>query len=126
MKLTLILKSAINIVLSIIMFFLGLRLLLKLFVANTAAPFVAWIYATSEPLLYPFRGMFASPVLEDGVIIEFSTMFAMIAYALLAWIVNELISLSSNVSRKNSDDSDDRDERDDEIVKVKERTYKKK
>ena len=115
MKLTLILKSAINIVLSIIQFFLGLRLLLKLFGANTAAPFVTWIYATSEPLLYPFRGMFTSPVLEEGIIIEFSTMFAMIAYALLAWIVNELISFISNVSRKNNDN---RDERDEEIVEV--------
>lgn len=110
MTITSILKGAINIVLSIIELFLGLRLLLKLFGANTGAPFVAWIYETSEPLLYPFRGMFAAPVLEEGIIIEFSTMFAMIAYALIAWIFIELINFISRAGRNNDHHHDDRNE----------------
>lgn len=107
MTITSVLKSAINIVLSIIELFLGLRLVLKLFGASTGAPFVSWIYETSEPLLYPFRGMFASPVLEEGIVIEFSTMFAMIAYALVAWLFIELINFMSRTGRDDRNSTDD-------------------
>lgn len=95
-----VLKAAINVILSITELFLGLRLLLKVFAAKAAAPFVGWIYETSEPLLYPFQGMFPSPSLEGGFVIEFSTLFAMVAYALLAWILIELIIFIGGLSQR--------------------------
>lgn len=118
MTITSVLKSAINVVLSIIELFLGLRLVLKLFGANTGTPFVSWIYEASEPLLYPFRGMFAPSVLEEGVVIEFSTMFAMIVYALIAWLLIELISFIAKAGRR---DNEYRHDDDSETVEIREK-----
>lgn len=73
--------------------FLLLRFALKLFGANPGAPFVAWMYATTDPLLAPFRGIFPSPVIEQGFVFEFSTLFAMVIYAIIAWIIGDLIML---------------------------------
>jgi len=72
---------------------LGLRLILKLLGANPASDFVSWVYATTAPLLEPFSGMFPSPVLQEGFILEFSTLFALVAYAILGWLLVELIKL---------------------------------
>ena len=80
-------------------FFLGLRLLLKFFGANTRAPFVRWVYGTSEPLLEPFRGMFPAPVLEGRFVLEFSTLFALVVYALIAYFLIELIGHVYRASR---------------------------
>lgn len=107
---TKILSKAINVILSIVELFLGLRLILKLFGASVGAPFVRWIYNTSDSLLQPFRGMFPSPNLDDFIIIEFSTMFAMIAYALLAWVLVELlVFLASLRDKRESSVVDDKE-----------------
>lgn len=84
-------ESLINFVLSVIEGFLGLRILLKLFGASTTAPFVTWMYETTQPLLYPFQGMFPSPKLPEGFIIEFSALFALIAYAFMGYIATEAL-----------------------------------
>lgn len=83
--------TLINLLFSLVEFLIGLRILLKLFGAYTGAPFVRWIYETTQPLLYPFIGMFPSPRLTGGFVIEFSAVFAMIAYALVAYIIEEAI-----------------------------------
>jgi uncharacterized protein YggT (Ycf19 family) len=70
---------------------LGIRFILKLFAASPEAPFIRWLYAISEPLLRPFLGAFPSPVLEQGVVLEFVTLFAIIIYALLRYFLIELI-----------------------------------
>ncbi len=66
----------IDIVFSIVLAILGLRLILKLFAANPGTPFVAWIYDMSQPLLTPFAGIFPAPQLQQGIILEFTTIFA--------------------------------------------------
>ncbi len=71
---------------------IGLRILLKLFGASTAAPFVRWVYATSHPLLAPFEGMFPSPHLTGGFIIEISALFAFLAYAFVEYLVEEFFA----------------------------------
>lgn len=86
------LTYAINVVLSIVQAFLGLRLILKLLGASPEANFVDWLYKTTDPLLEPFAGAFPTPVLERGIIIEFSTLFAMIAYAIAGYLLVELIN----------------------------------
>ncbi len=70
---------------------LGLRVFLKLLGASSGAPFVNWVYDTSQPFLFPFQGMFPSAVLTGGFVIEPSTLFAIIAYGLLAYGISELI-----------------------------------
>jgi len=78
-------------IVAIVEFFLIVRFVLKLFAANAGTPFVAWIYETTRGILYPFSNMFPSPVLEGGVVIEFSTIFAIVIYALLGYFITELI-----------------------------------
>lgn len=82
----------IEIVFGVVQFFLALRFILKFFGANPAAPFARWAYATSEPLLQPFRGIFLSPVLEGQFVIEFSTLFALLVYSVIAYFLLELLS----------------------------------
>src|SRR3989338_9471070 len=81
----------INIVTNLVEGLLGLRIILKLFGASTVAPFVRWIYETTQPLLAPFIGMFPSPKLSEGFVIEFSALFALIVYAFIGFLATELL-----------------------------------
>lgn len=81
-----------NLVLGFIEIMIGLRIILKLFGANSSVPFVQWVYETTQPLLAPFLGIFPSPVLEGGFVIEFSAIFAMIIYALIAYLITAVVS----------------------------------
>jgi len=76
---------------SLVEVMIALRVVLKLFGARTAAPFVMWVYETTAPLLKPFAGMFPSPVLEGGFIIEFSALFALIVYGLVAYLIESAV-----------------------------------
>jgi uncharacterized protein YggT (Ycf19 family) len=71
--------------------FLALRFLLKLFGANQTG-FVQWVYNMSEALLAPFRGIFPTQVIQNRYVLEFSTLFAMLMYAIVAllllWVIN--------------------------------------
>lgn len=81
----------INVVFMIVESMIALRILLKLFAANTSAPFVQWVYQMTQSLIYPFLGIFPSPVLEGGFIIEFSSLFALVVYGVIAYLISELI-----------------------------------
>jgi uncharacterized protein YggT (Ycf19 family) len=85
-----IITSVINFIFTIAEIFLLLRLLLKLLSANQEAAFVRWLYQTSKPLLAPFEGMFPT-VVEQGVVIEFSTLFAVAFYAIAGYLLVALI-----------------------------------
>ncbi len=80
-----------NVVFGFIEFLVGFRILLRLFGASPQAPFVNWIYETSTPLLSPFAGMFPSPRLQGGFVVEFSALFGLLVYAFIAYGVTELI-----------------------------------
>jgi uncharacterized protein YggT (Ycf19 family) len=71
---------------------LGFRIILKMFGANPNAPFVHWVYATSEPLLYPFKDIFPSPKLSGLFVLEFSALFAILVYSLVAYVLIQSIS----------------------------------
>lgn len=87
-----VLTGFINLFLWVVEIFLGLRFILRLFGANQSAPFVQFIYNSSTPLLEPFRGIFPIQVIEPGMVVEFSTLFAIIIYALFAYLLMELIA----------------------------------
>lgn len=86
-----VLVRAVNGVGSFVAGFLVLRSLLKLLGASPAAPFVKWVYAVSDPLLAPFAGMFPSPAIEQGFIIEFNTLFAIVAYSFVFYLVASVL-----------------------------------
>ena len=82
-----------NIIIGFIEFMIGLRILLKLIGANTVAPFVKWVYETSQPLLGPFQGMLPSatvPGTPGRFTIELSALFAFLVYAFLAYLIGEV------------------------------------
>ncbi len=89
-------------VLGIIETILGLRLILRLFGANASVSFVDWIYRTSTPLLAPFNGIFPTPSLTDRFVLEFTTIFAIVVYAILAYFIVELIQFSNKVTHRST------------------------
>lgn len=72
---------------------LGLRVLLKLIVANPASPFVRLIYGATELFVWPFQGLTVTPTARNGMMLEVSTFFAMLVYAVAAWGVVKILYL---------------------------------
>lgn len=87
-----VLTRFINLLLAIATFFLGARIILRLFDANAATPFVGWIYRVSDSLIYPFSGIFPNYSLTTGATIDVVAIISLIAYAVLAYIVVSVIS----------------------------------
>ncbi len=71
---------------------LGLRIILRLFGASTAAPFVAWLYDNTNGLLAPFRGMFPNEPVSGNFVIEFSSLFALLFYAFIGYLIIEALA----------------------------------
>lgn len=72
---------------------LGLRILLKLIAANPASPFAQLVYGITDLLVWPFQGLTVTPTASNGMILEISTFFAMVVYAVAAWGVTKLLYL---------------------------------
>jgi len=69
---------------------IALRILLKLIAANPASPIAALIYAFTDLFLFPFAGLTATPAI-GGMVLEISSIFAMVVYALIAWAIERTI-----------------------------------
>lgn len=80
------------------------RFILRLLGANANSSFVGWIYENSQPLLQPFLFAFPQPRLQ-GMVLEFTTLFAIVAYAIGGYILQELFEMldaSFNKPKKHS------------------------
>lgn len=71
---------------------LGLRILLKLMEANPKNEFASAIYNFTGLFLAPFNGLIGNPSV-NGMVLEITTVIAMIVYALVAWGVIRLVWL---------------------------------
>ena len=60
-----------------------MRFVLRVIAANPVAPFVPLIYSLSNLFLWPFYGMMGDPVTPNGMVLEVTTLVAMMVYALL-------------------------------------------
>lgn len=82
----------INFFVAIAEIFLGLRVLLRLFGANSSNAFVQWVYDSSSVLLQPFRGIFPTAEVAPGSVVDFSALFVMLVYGLIGmaflWLAN--------------------------------------
>ena len=78
-------------IIGIIEAMLGLRLILQLLGANPASQFIAWVYGITDSIIGPFAGAFPALML-GGFVIEFTTIFAMIGYAIIGWLIIRLLS----------------------------------
>ena len=63
---------------------IALRIALMLIGANPGSPIVALIYGFTYLFLFPFNGLVASPT-AGNMVLELSSMFAMLIYGLIAW-----------------------------------------
>lgn len=66
---------------------LALRIVLRLLGASPSSNFVAWLYETTGRLILPFEGMFPALTFGTASALEFSTLFALIAYAFIGWLL---------------------------------------
>ena len=69
---------------------LALRIGLKLIGANAASPIAVFIYGFTGLFLFPFAGLTATPS-AGGMVLEISSMIAMVVYALIAWAFERII-----------------------------------
>lgn len=78
--------ALINLFLVVAEAFLGLRVLLRFFAANPDNGFVQWVYNSSDVLLQPFRGIFPTEVIGKNHVVDFSALFAMMVYGIVALV----------------------------------------
>jgi YggT family protein len=69
---------------------IGLRFLLKLMAANPSNPFASLVYFITTPFLWMFQGLTRTPSFE-GIEIEFFSLIAIVVYALIGWIIIQLM-----------------------------------
>ncbi len=69
---------------------LALRFVLKLIGANPASPFAVVLYGFTGLFLFPFTGLIGTPA-AGGMVLEVSTLIAMLVYGLIAWAVERII-----------------------------------
>ena len=89
-----------NLLLAVVGTLLGLRFILRLFGANSGNDFVSWIYDMRQPLIAPFENIFPTVRIEDGFVIEITTLFALLIYGLLASLIFYLLSLAAPTDTK--------------------------
>jgi hypothetical protein len=70
-----------------------LRIGLKVIGANPDSQIVLMIYGFTDLFLLPFNGVIGSPS-AGNMVLELSSMFAMVIYALLAWAIERVIWLA--------------------------------
>jgi hypothetical protein len=71
---------------------IALRIGLKLIGANPESPIVVLIYGFTYLFLFPFEGLVTSPSIAN-MVLELSSMFAMLIYGLIAWAVERTVWL---------------------------------
>ena len=76
--------------LGILEILLAIRFVFKLIAANPNSGFAQFIYNITGPFLAPFAGLTATPA-TGGVVLEVTTLIAMVVYALFVWIVVALL-----------------------------------
>jgi hypothetical protein len=69
---------------------IALRIGLKLIGANPASPFAVFIYGFTSLFLFPFTGLTGTPA-AGGMVLEISSVIAMVVYALIAWALERII-----------------------------------
>lgn len=79
-----------NFIFGIIVLFLGLRIILRLFGASSEAPIVSWIFNISQSLISPFAGMFEDLQLGNGSL-DISALVALVFYVIIFSIIISFI-----------------------------------
>ncbi|MBX3085440.1 MAG: YggT family protein [Anaerolineae bacterium] len=93
-------NSAVARIVNIIYFLFGVlelllatRVILHLIGANQSNGFVAFINALTAPFLVLFSTLVRNPALTATGVLEITTIIAMFAYAILAWLIGRMMWL---------------------------------
>ncbi len=86
--------TIVSYVLSILEILLAFRLVFRMMGASTGSGFVSGIYALTAPLVAPFAGIFPNDSLA-GATLEWSTIIAMVAFALIGGLLLSLLNRAS-------------------------------
>ena len=68
------------------------RVILQLFGASPASPFVSWLYDLTNTLASPFAGAFPVWPLGGNSVVDLTIILAMVCYAILGWLIALLFS----------------------------------
>ncbi len=71
---------------------IAIRIGLKLLGANPTNLFASLLYGLTDIFLFPFSGLINNPA-SGSMVVEISSFFAMLMYALLGWVLDRLIYL---------------------------------
>lgn len=71
---------------------IGLRVLFKLIAVNPANAFASLLYNLTAPFVAPFASLIGAPAV-DGMVLEISSVLAMIVYFLAAWALERVVYL---------------------------------
>lgn len=85
-------------ILGVLEVILAFRFILKLTAANATAGFTKFIYGLSAPFAGPFLNVFKSSSVVEGSRLEWTTLLAMLVYALIAWGIIKLLVMGKTVS----------------------------
>jgi len=69
---------------------IGLRFIFKLIGVNSANPFASFLYGLTNFFVAPFASLTGAPA-ANGMVFEFSTLIAMIIYALVGWGIERIV-----------------------------------
>ena len=90
---TKLLKELLSLTMGLVEILLVFRFILKLLAANPNAGLVQWVYENSTPLLKPFLFIFPTPSVRGGFTLEFTTLFAVFAYAFIGYLIQEMLEI---------------------------------
>lgn len=82
-------KNLINVTLSVVAFFLILRVLFLLFSVNPTTPFVAWVLNVSGFLIIPFAGIVPDLRISTGVV-DLVALITLVAYWFAGYLITSL------------------------------------
>ncbi len=85
-------------VLGVIEIALTFRIVLKALAANQASGFTNFIYSLTGPLALPFRGILGESI-SGGSLIEWSSLFALVVYLIIAGGLVYLLDLVNPVTQ---------------------------
>lgn len=78
---------------AILIALIAFRVLLKLLNANPNNDFASFVYNVTEVFLTPFVGLTSNPGTDSGVVLEVTSIIAMLVYALATFALVSLIRI---------------------------------
>jgi uncharacterized protein YggT (Ycf19 family) len=85
-------KQLIWLVAALISVLIIFRFGLMLIAANPGSAFVDFIYSVTNIFVSPFNSILAAPALGNGGVIDVASLFAIMVYLLVTWLITTLIS----------------------------------